>query len=185
MRIDLAQRDAGDYEQGGRIQRGQRDAFSSPGIVVWLVAEGVHGLHRLGLPVGDDVALVLVEAEVRADVDVEVVLVAFVAEQGVGLRQRLRIDVVLEPGDLLLLVGEPPGVEIEVEGVVVHDVLLEAGDAPVGGHGLDPGEPGVFAPFPDAGRHDVGQHQAVHQLGEDEHLHVGERHRRGLALQVE
>ncbi len=98
------------------------------------MAEGVHSLYRLGLPVGDDVALVLVQTEVRADVDVEVVLVAFIAEQGVRLGKRLGVHVVLEPVDLALLVREAPGVEVEVEGVMVHDVLLESGDAPIGGH---------------------------------------------------
>ncbi len=39
----------------------------------------------------------------RADVDVEVVLVAFVAEKGVGLSERLGVDVVLEAGDLAAL----------------------------------------------------------------------------------
>ncbi len=86
---DVAQRDPAHDEQRRRVERGQRDALAGAGRVVRLVAEGVHGLDGLGLPVGDDVALVLVEAEVRADVDVEVVLVALVAEEGVGLRERL------------------------------------------------------------------------------------------------
>ena len=120
----------------------------------------------------------------RADVDVEVVLVALVAEQGVRLRQGGGVDVLPEAGQLALLVRQAPGVEVEVEGVVVHDVLLQPLDAAVRGHGLEAFEPGVVAPGPDAGRHDVGEHERVHQLGEDEHLHVGERHRRGLALEV-
>ena len=84
------QRDAGHDEERRGVERGQRHAFARAGGVVRLVAEGVHGLDGLGLPVRDDVALVLVEAEVRADVDVEVVLVALVAEQGIGLGQRRR-----------------------------------------------------------------------------------------------
>ncbi len=176
--------DAPDYEQGGRIQGGQGDAFSSSKGVRGFVAEGIHGLHGLGLPIGDDIAFVLVQAEVRANIDVEVVLVAFVAEKGVGLRQRFRAHIILEPFHLPLLGGKPPGVEVEVERVVVHDVLLQPGDATVGCHRLDAREPGIVTPLPDTGRHDVGQHAGVHQLGKDEHFHVGERHRRGLALQI-
>ncbi len=82
---DVAQRDPPHDEQGRGIESRQGDAFAGAGRVVRLVAEGVHGLDGLRLPVGDDVALVLVEAEVGADIDVEVVLVAFVAEERVRL----------------------------------------------------------------------------------------------------
>ncbi len=148
------------------------------------MAEGVHGLHGLGLPVRDNVAFVLVQAEVRAYVEVEVVLVAFVAEQSVGLSEGVLVYPVLEARHLPLLGGESPGVKIEVERVMVHHVLLDPGDPPIGSHRLEAVEPGIFSPPPDAGGHDVGQNQAVDELREDEDFHVGQRHCGRLALQI-
>lgn len=153
---------------------GQRDALAGASGVALAVAEGVHGLDGFRLPVGDGVGGVLFQSEVAADVDVEVVLVALVAEEGVALGEDVEVDEVAEARQLAFLGGEAPGVEVEVELVVVHDELLEAQDAAVGAELLHLGEPGVVAPFPDPGGHDVGEDETVEQVGEDEDLHVGE-----------
>ncbi len=114
----------------------------------------------------------------RPDVDVEVIFVALVTEQRVRLRQHAGVHEVCEALQLALFGSEPPGVEIQIESVVVHDVLLETVDARHHAPALDAVEPRVVAPAPDHRRHQIGQHKAVHEIREYEHLHVGERHRR-------
>lgn len=82
---DVVERNAAQDRERGGVERGERDAFAGALGMAGLVAERVHGLDGFGLPVRDDAAGVLVEAEVPADVEVEVEPVAFVAEQGVAL----------------------------------------------------------------------------------------------------
>ena len=55
---------------------------------------------------------------------------------------------------------------------MIHDVLLQALKPAVGLHLADVVEPGVLPPLPQAGRHNIRQHEAVHQFWEDEHFHV-------------
>ena len=176
--VDVLERDPHHHEQRRRIQRRQRDAFPGAGRVAGLVAKGVHRLDRLGLPVGDRVGRVFIQAEMGPDIQVEVVFVALIPEQGIGLADDLLVQERAEPGDFTLLRRQPPRVEVEVEGVVVHDVLPEAGDPAIGLHLGQPREPGVLAPCPDARRHQVGQQERDHQLGKDEDFHVRQRHRR-------
>ena len=117
-----------------------------------------------------------------ADVDVVVVDVALVAEEGVGLGDLVGREEGCEAGELALLGGEAPGLEVEVERVVVHDVLAEALEALLRAHLADAVEPRKVAPGPEARGEDVREHERVHQLGEHEDLHVGERDRRRFLL---
>ena len=111
-----------------------------------------------------------------ADVDVVVVDVALVAEEGVGLGYLVGGEEGGEAGELALLGGEPPGLEVEVERVVVHDVLAETLEAPLRAHLADAVEPRKVTPGPEARGEDVREHEGVHKFGEHEYLHVGERH---------
>ena len=181
--VDLVQRHPAHHEKRGRVQGGERHALAGAGAVSVTVDERVHGLHGLGLPVRNDVGGVLIQAEVAPDIDVEIVLVSGIAEEGVALADGLLIDERREPGQFLLLGGQAPGVEVEVELVVIDDELFEALHAPVNGLFLQVLEPGIFAPGPHPRRHDVGQHQAVQQVREDEDLHVGQGHRGGKLLE--
>ncbi len=70
------------------------------------------------------------------------------------------------------LVCETPRLQVEVEDVVIYDVLLQALKPAVRLHLADAMEPRVVSPLPQAGGHDIRQHQAVHQFREDEHFHI-------------
>jgi len=182
--IDVLQRDAADDKRRGGVQRRQRDALAGRPVVARPEAKGLHRLDRLGLPVGNHVAVVLVEPEMLADVDVEVVLIARVAEQRVAAGDLLGTDHVPEAVDFRLLFGQAPGLQVEVEVELVHDVLPHSHQPAVARLAFELGEAIDLTPPPQQRAHDVGQHEAVHQLREDEHLHVRERDRRRILLQV-
>ncbi len=136
------------------------------------MAKGAHGLDGLGFPIGDDVAVVFVESEMAADVDVEVVFVAVIAKQGVGVCQNVHIDELFEAVDFGEFVGQPPSLQIEVEFEAVHYELLDALDFLGVAFGVKPPKPRVALHFPNQRRADVGEHQRVEKLGEDEDFHI-------------
>ena len=100
-----------DEERRG-IQAGQRHAFAGAGFVVGLEAEGVHGLHGFGFPVGNDVGVELIQPEMAADVHVEVILVAFIAEESIRFREHVDVDELPETVNLGLFIGKSPGLEV-------------------------------------------------------------------------
>ena len=51
-------------------------------------------------------------------------------------------------------------------------LLAEELEAPLRAHGADAVEPFKIAPGPETRREDIGQNKGIHQLGEDEYLHV-------------
>ena len=174
--VDAVEGQTAHHERGGGVESGERYALAGADGVAFLVAKGVHRLNRLSLPVGDHVARVLVETEVAADVDVVVVGVAVVAEEGVGRGDFVGGEEGREAGEFAFLVGEAPGLEVEVEGVVVHDVLAKTLEALLRAHLADAVKPREIAPGPEARGENVREHEGVHQFGEHEDLHVGERH---------
>ena len=173
--VDRVEREAADDEGGGGVESGKGDALARADGVAGLVAEGVHRLDGLRLPVGDRVGGIRVESEVAADVDVVVVDVALVAEERVGAGDLVRREERREAGEFGLLRREAPGLQVEVERVVVHDVLAKALEALLRAHRADAGEPIEVSPRPEARREDVGEDEGVHERGEDEDLHVRER----------
>jgi hypothetical protein len=48
---------------------------------------------------------------------------------------------------------------------------------------MDLTEPGVIAPGPDNGTHNVGKDKGIKKFGKNKDLHVGERKSRGIFLQ--
>lgn len=173
--VDIVQRDAADDKRRGGVQGRQGDTFAGAGLVAVFEAESVHGLDGFGFPVGDDVAFVPVEAEVAADVHVEIVLVAGVAEQGVAAGDVFGGDVVFESRQLDVFMGQAPSVQVEVELVLVHDVLAHPHEVAVGAFAFQFFKRVLIAPAPQHRAHDVGQDDAVHQLRVDENLHIRQR----------
>ncbi len=120
--------------------------------------EGVHGFERFGFPVGNGLGGVFIEAEMLADIEREIMLVALIAEERVALADGLFVHERGEARHFGCLCGQTPGVEVEVEFVVVDNELLEPLDFFVGLHRVEFAEPVVVLPLPDARRHDIGQH---------------------------
>ncbi|HOU22258.1 MAG TPA: hypothetical protein PKX16_08560 [Kiritimatiellia bacterium] len=181
---DVFEGDAAEDVECGGIERGQRYAFAGAPVVAGHVAEGVHRLDRFGFPVRDDIGGILVQAEVAADIEIEVELIAFVAEQSVAPGDGFGRDVRGETGEFAILGREAPRLEIEVERVVVHDELLEAQNAAIGRELGEIGKPGVRAPGPDARRHEVGEHERIKQARKYEDFHVGKCAGRGIFLEA-
>jgi len=182
--INILEGDAADDKGGGGVERGEGDALAGGAFVAGLSAKCVHRLDGLGLPVGYDVGVVLVEAEVPADVNIEVVFVAVVAEQGVALSYFVGGDEGLEPGKLFGLGGEAPGLKVEIEVKLVHYELLEAHQSFVAAFAFELFEAVEVAPGPYNGAHNVGQDEAVHQFRKYEDLHIGKGHRRTVFFQL-
>ena len=107
-----------------------------------------------------------------ADIEREIVLIALITEQRIALTDCGLVHVRRESFEFTLLGGESPGVEIQVELVLINDELLEAQDATVRLQRVDVLEPLVLAPGPEAGREDVGQNEAVEQFRKDKNLHI-------------
>jgi hypothetical protein len=57
---------------------------------------------------------------------IEVVFIPFIPEESVRLSQCVFADETLESVQFLFLRGKSPCVEIEIKGVVVHNVLLDS-----------------------------------------------------------
>ena len=160
-------------EQGCNIQTGKGNAFPCPVLVGRLEPEGIHGFYRFGLPVWDYLGVEFIKPEMFADVKIEVVLIAFIAKQGIGPGQCVHVDEIPEAVDLGLLVGKPPGFKVEVEIIMLHYILLYTVKLFEGTHLFDACKPWVIPPLPDLGRHDVCIYQSVKKFREYEDLHVG------------
>ena len=182
--IDIFDGNAADDKGGGGIERGEGDALAGRGFVAGLSAKCVHRLDCLGLPVGYDVGVVLVEAEVPADIDVEVVFVAVIAEQGVALSYFVGGDEGRESGKLFGLGGEAPGLKVEIEVKFVHYELPEAHQFFIAAFAFELFEAVEVAPGPDNGTHNVGQDKAVHQFRKYEDLHIRKGHRGTVFFKV-
>ena len=103
--VDAVEWEPADDERRRRVEPRQGNAFAGSDGVPRLVAEGVHCLDGLRLPVRNGVARVLVEAEVAAYVNVVVVDVTLIAEERVGLYDRFGGEEGREPVELALLRG--------------------------------------------------------------------------------
>jgi len=121
---------------------------------------------------------------VPADVNVEVVFVAVVAEQGVALGDFVGGDEGRESGKLFSLCGEAPGLKVEIEVKFVHYELPEAHQFFVASFAFELFEAVEVAPGPYNGAHNVGQDEAVHQLGKYEDFHIGKGHRGTVFFQL-
>ena len=176
---DLAQ----NIERRG-IERRQRDTFAGALLVTGQKAESVHRLHRFCLPVRDDVAGVFVEAEVTADIQIKVEPIAFIAKKRIAAGNSLAVHEGCKPLEFPFLRGQTPCLEIEVKCVVIHDVLLQPLDTPVGRQLGEVGKPRIFPPLPDARRHQIGQHQRKKQVGKNKNFHIGQGGRRGVFFEA-
>jgi hypothetical protein len=90
--VNVLERDPRNDEQGGGIQGRQGNTFARAGVVVGAMFEGVHGFNGFRFPVWNDVAFVFIQTEMGTDIDVEVILVAFVTEERVGATQRIFVN---------------------------------------------------------------------------------------------
>jgi len=172
---NVIQRNSAQDVQRRGVQGGERDTFARALVfVAGLVAESIHGLDRFRFPVRDGIRGIFLKAEMPADVQIKIELVAFVAEERVAFGNGFRREKWRETIQLALLRGQAPGFEVEIEHIMIHDVLLQAQDAAVRSQLGEIGKPRVFPPLPDQWRHQVGQHQRIHQAGEHKDFHVGE-----------
>ncbi len=171
-KVDVFEGDLGHHKKGCPVQGRQRHTFSRPCAVVGFVLEGVHRLYRLGLPIGDNVPLVFIQTKVGPYVHIEVVLIPFIAEKGIGPCKGFGTDEVTESRQFLLFGGEPPGVQVQVELVMVHDVLLDPQNPSIRLHSFQAAKPGIIPPSPNPWGHDICQDKTVDQFGKDEHFHV-------------
>lgn len=107
-----------------------------------------------------------------ADINVEVIFVALVTEERVAPGKHVGIYKGGEPFQLALFRCKPPGIKIQIEGEMVHDVLLQPVYAAQRRLLFLSAEPGVCEPFPEARGHAVRQYKRIQQFREDEHFHV-------------
>jgi len=161
-------------EQGGGVEGRERHAFARADRIAGHVAEAVHGFDGFRFPIGDDVGGVFIQTEMAADIYVEVEAVAFIAEQRIAFGDGFRRNERREARQFALLRGQPPGFQVQIEHVVVHDELLEALNPAIGGELLEVRKPRVVAPGPDDGRHDIGIDQGIKERWENEDFHVGQ-----------
>ena len=126
-----------------------------------LESECIHRFNSLGLPVRNDIRIIFIQSEVFADVEIEIIFIPFITKQGIRPRQGFHIDEIPETTDLGLLIGEAPGIEIEVEIIMLHHVLLHPVHFLQRPLFIDARKPGIIPPFPDLGRHDVCVNQGI------------------------
>ena len=118
------------------------------------------------------------------DINVEIVLVSFITKQGIGLLEDISIYKFPKTVDLGLFVCQPPCLQVEVEVIMLHDVLLHPLDPFDRRHSFDLPEPLVLTPLPDFGRENVCKHQGIEKFRKYKDLHVGEREGAGVFFEV-
>ena len=101
--VNIVERNAADDKHRGGVQGRQRNAFACAKPVTGSQHKGVHGLDRFGFPVRDVIGVVLFQTKMFPDIHAEVVLVAFITEEGVAPADRLLVDERFKPGNLPLL----------------------------------------------------------------------------------
>ena len=78
--VDIFERDFADDKGRRGVKGRERDTFTGRRPVAVFEAKGVHRFEGFGFPVRDNIAVVFIQAEVPANIHVEVVFVAVITE---------------------------------------------------------------------------------------------------------
>ena len=88
--INILQRYSANDKSRRGIDRCQRNAFARSGSVAGFEPKRLHSLNRFSFPVRNYIAFIFIQPEMSANIDVKIVLIAMIAEQGVARFDILR-----------------------------------------------------------------------------------------------